>query len=321
MNAPGDAVSRDRHTKGDRHIWKVRLFRQTYHISDLSAGVLLVIPSIVFIVFVFIFPMIRVVQLSFTNYNMATGVQDYIGLRNYEYLLENDRFWQALFQTGIFAAVKLSFETALALLIALMLDAKVPFKKFLRISYFSPVVVPVVASSLIWIWFYDPSVGPFNQILSALGIPTLRWLYHESTSLISVLIFSIWKGLGYNIILFLAGLQNISDSYVEAARIDGASSWKLFWHVKFPLLRPVTSFILMMGIINAFKVFSEVNVMTPEGGPLGSTLLMVSYIYEQAFTNGRMGRACAAAFLLFIIILILTQIQRSVGAKKTLDLD
>lgn len=120
-------------------------------------------------------------------------------------------------------------------------------------------------------------------------------------------------------VLFLSGLQNISDSYLEAARLDGANEWKLFWKVKFPLLRPITNFVVIMCIINSFKVFTEINVMTPDGGPLGSTLLIVNYIYEQAFTNGRMGRASAAALLLFVVIFILTQIRSAMDARKSVD--
>ena len=178
----------------------------------------------------------------------------------------------------------------------------------------------MVASSLIWIWFYDPSVGPFNQILSSLGLPTSRWLFHENTALLSILIFSVWKGLGYNMILFLSGLQNIPDSYLEAARMDGATETEVLFKIKLPLLRPITSFIIMIGVINSFKVFTEINVMTPEGGPLGSTTLIVNYIYDQAFTSGRMGRASAAALLLFVVIFLLTELQRAINAKKHVDL-
>ena len=122
-------------------------------------------------------------------------------------------------------------------------------------------------------------------------------------------------------VLFLSGLQNIPDSYVEAARIDGASEWRVFWKVKFPLLRPITSFVLMMCIINSFQVFTEINVMTPDGGPLGSTTLAVTYIYEQAFTSGRMGRARAAALLLFLSLFVLTQLPRPKHARTPLDND
>ena len=282
-------------------------------------GLCLMIPTVAFLAFTFVIPVVQVIQLSFTNFNMATGEMKQIGLSNYTYLLKNDRFWLSMWNTCKYSFLKLTLDTALALLIAVMLDQNIPLRSFLRSTYFAPVVVPMVASSLIWIWFYDPAVGPFNQILEWLGLEKLKWLYHEDTAMLSILFFSIWKGVGYNVILFLSGLQNISDSYLEAARLDGASEWQCFWKIKFPLLRPITSFVIMMGIINSFKVFTEINVMTPDGGPLGSTLLIVNYIYEQAFTHARMGRASAASLLLFIVIFVLTQVQSHIDSSKTID--
>ena len=282
-------------------------------------GLCLMIPTVAFLAFTFVIPVVQVIQLSFTNFNMATGEMKQIGIDNYTYLLKNDKFWQSMWNTCKYSFLKLTLDTALALLIAVMLDQNIPLRSFLRSTYFAPVVVPMVASSLIWIWFYDPSVGPFNQILEWLGLEKLKWLYHEDTAMLSILFFSIWKGVGYNVILFLSGLQNISDSYLEAARLDGASEWQCFWKIKFPLLRPITSFVIMMGIINSFKVFTEINVMTPDGGPLGSTLLIVNYIYEQAFSNGRMGRASAASLLLFVVIFVLTQVQSHIDSSKTID--
>jgi ABC-type sugar transport system permease subunit len=222
---------------------------------------------------------------------------------NYAYLLTgstSEYFYQALGHTVVYAVVRLAFDVTIALLIA---SCWIPTyaQKFLRASYFAPVVVPVVASSLIWIWFYDVNIGPFNQILSWIGLPTSKWLLSEKTSLMSILIFSIWKGLGYNVILFLAGLQNISDSYLEAGRIDGATSWQLFWKIKLPLLRPIVSFVLMMDFIEAFKVFTEVNVIDPGRRAIALDHAIVNYIYELAFTNGRMGRASACALILFVI--------------------
>jgi len=301
---------------------KVRLFGSVYHLSEVGVGALLLVPGIAFLIFTFVMPVVQVIQLSFTNYNTITGAMRGIGFANYAYLLTgttSEYFYQALWHTVLYAVVRLSFDVTIALLIAVMLDANVPLKKFLRASYFAPVVVPVVASSLIWIWFYDVNIGPFNQIHSWLHLPTSKWLLSEKTSLMSILIFSIWKGLGYNVILFLARLQNISDSYLEAGRIDGATNSQLFWKIKLPLLRPIVSFVLMMDFIEAFKVFTEVNVMTPDGGPLRSTILLVNYIYELAFTNGRMGRASACSLILFVIIFACTMIQQKLGARKTVD--
>ena len=188
-----------------RTIKKVRIGRNTYSRAEIWVGVLLLVPSIVFLVFTFVIPVVQVIELSLTNFNMATGEMSFVGVRNYEYLLGNDRFWLAMWNTCKYSAAKLIFDTSLALFIAVQLDKNVPLKKFLRSTYFAPVVVPMVASSLIWIWFYDPQVGPFNQILSFLGLPQLKWLYSEKTAMISILLFSIWKGLGYNVVLFLSG--------------------------------------------------------------------------------------------------------------------
>jgi ABC-type sugar transport system permease subunit len=215
-----------------------------------------------------------------------------------------------------FSAIKIGLDTSLALLIAVLLDKRIPLRKYFRIAYFAPVVVPIAASSIIWIWFYDPGIGPLNQILAALGLPPSQWLYGEKSALLSIILFSVWKGLGYNVILFLAGLQGIPYSLLEAAEMDGATSRQVFLKIKLPLLAPITSFIIMMGIINCLKIFTEVNVMTPEGGPLGSTLLLVSYIYDQSFTRGKMGRAAAAALILFAIIFAFTMLQRAFGKKS-----
>lgn len=303
---------------------KLTLRGETYSWKEIGVGWMLLIPAIAFLVFTFVIPVLQVIQLSFTNYNTITGAMSPAGFSNYVYLLTGDTsadFYQSLGHTLVYAVVRIGFDVVLALLIAVLLDTHVPLKKYLRASYFAPTVVPVVASSLIWLWFYDPGVGPFNQILGWIGLPASKWLYHESTALISILIFSIWKGLGYNMILFLTGLQSIPDSYVEAARIDGASSWQIFWRIKLPLLRPVMSFVLMMDIIEAFKAFTEVNVLTPTGGPLRSTVLIVNYIYELAFSNGRMGRASAAAMILFVIIFVFTLIRNHMDASKTVDYD
>ena len=157
-----------------RTIKKVRIGRNTYSRAEIWVGVLLLVPSIVFLVFTFVIPVVQVIELSLTNFNMATGEMSFVGVRNYEYLLGNDRFWLAMWNTCKYSAAKLIFDTSLALFIAVQLDKNVPLKKFLRSTYFAPVVVPMVASSLIWIWFYDPQVGPspftvsisFTRVLS-----------------------------------------------------------------------------------------------------------------------------------------------------------
>ncbi len=281
-----------------------------------KAAVVMVAPLFLTLFLLFFLPVAMVIGMSFTNWSLTTTARDFIGLRNFLFVLNDGRFWKALGNTVFYTSIKLVADTGIALILAILLDRRIHFRRFFRIAHFAPVVVPITASSLIWLWFYDPGIGPLNQMLTLLGLPALKWLYSEKTSLLSIILFSVWKGLGYNVILFLAGLQSIPESYLEAARIDGASERQVFTRVKLPLLAPVTSFIIMMGIINCFKVFTEVNVMTPNNGPLESTLLLVNYIYDQSFTRGKMGRGAAAALILFIIIFGFTLLQRAFGRKN-----
>ncbi len=291
-----------------------------YEKAQTLAAAVFLLPTVIVLFFLFVLPVVQVVYISFTNWSLITNVKDFVGIKNFEYLFSDKKFGTAIVNTFTYSVFKLSCDIVLSLFVAVLLDSVIPFKRILRTIYFAPVVVPIVASSLIWIWFYDPGIGPFNQILAALGISKLQWLYHESTSLLSIGLFSVWKGLGYNIVLFLAGLQSIPLSYEEAARIDGAKSSQVFFKVKLPLLSPILSFVVMIGIINSFKVFTEINVMTPNGGPLNSTMLLVVYIYEQAFKNGRMGRGSAAALILFVIIFLLTIVQKQIS-RKTVHYD
>lgn len=295
------------------------IFGKSYDTEQLHAAAVLLIPVMLSIIFIFIIPVVQVVLYSFTDMNIHSGKWNVTWFRNFKFFFTDEKFGKALRNTALFAVLKLVFGTLLSLCIALMLDSHVPLRKYLRSSFFAPVVVPVVASSLIWIWFFDPGVGPLNQILQFFGLQPLQWLFSEKTALISILMFSVWKGVGYNVMLFLTGLQNIPDSYIEAAKVDGASSFQCLLRVKLPLLRPIMNFVIMIGIINTFKVFAEIDVMTPKGGPLYSTALIVNYIYEQAFTRGKMGRACAASIILFLLIFILTTIQSRMNAKKTVD--
>jgi len=301
---------------------KMTIGGKLYDKEQLRAATVLLLPLLIAILVLFIFPVFRVVFYSFSNYNLIKR-NDFriIGLDNFTYLFTDVKFGKALRNTFTFALSKLLLDTSIALVVALVLDTRIPLRHYLRSAYFAPVVVPIVASSLIWIWFFDPGIGPFNQIRAFLGLKPSQWIYGEKTALFSIVLFSIWKGVGYNIVLFLSGLQNIPDSYIEAAQVDGATNMQILWKIKLPLLRPITNFVIMMGIINTFKVFAEVNVMTPKGGPLYSTSLIVNYIYEQAFTNGKMGRACAASILLFAIIYLLTLIQNRMNASKTIDVE
>ncbi len=292
---------------------------EKYHLGETSVAYALLLPTLVCLIVLFVLPLLILLVLSVNDFRVTKGVLDFNGLDNFVYLFKADKFWKAMRNTVIFAVVKLGLDVVLALGIALLLDSKIWFRKFMRTVYFSPVVVPVVACSLIWLWFYDPNLGPLNQILTWLGMEPSMWLYAEETAMASVIAFSVWHGLGYNVMLLLSGLQSVSGEYLEAAKLDGASDMQIVWHIKLPMLAPIISFVISMGIINAFKAFSEVNVMTPDGGPGYSTAMIVNYIHELAFTNGRFGRGAACSIILFCVIYTLTAIKDKIGGSKEID--
>ena len=289
---------------------------EKYHLGETSVAYALLLPTIVCLILLFVLPLLILIVLSFNDFRVTKGVLDFNGIENFIYLFKAEKFWKAMRNTIIFAVVKLGLDVILALGVALLLDSKIWFRKFMRTVYFSPVVVPVVACSLIWLWFYDPNLGPLNQILGWLGMEPSMWLYADETAMASVIAFSVWHGLGYNVMLLLSGLQSVSGEYLEAAKLDGATDMQIVWHIKLPMLMPIISFVISMGIINAFKAFSEVNVMTPDGGPGYSTAMIVNYIYELAFTNGRFGRGAACSIILFCVIYALTALKDKIGSSK-----
>ena len=239
----------------NKRLGKVKILGHYYEREQLTVALVFLIPVLAAGFFLFILPVFQVVRYSFTDMNTTKGFTKYVGFDNYKYLFDDSKFGKALRNTVVYAVLKLVFDTALALIIALLLDQKIPLRKFIRCSYFAPVVVPVVASSLIWLWFYDPTVGPFNAALEAVGLKPLKWLNSSDTALISVLIFSIWKGVGYNVILFLTGLQNIPDSYIEAAKVDGASNWKFLWRIMVPMAKPYLFTIILLNALSSWNSF------------------------------------------------------------------
>ncbi len=295
--------------------YRYRLGRETYETAQTTTAAILLLPTLIALAFLFLYPVIRVFALSFTSTNTITNQSTWLGIKNYTYLLKNEMFRKAFMNTCTFTVGKLALEVMISLVLAVLLDCKIPCRKYLRVSYFAPVIVPVVASSIIWMWLYDPSLGPLNQVLRFLGLPTSNYIYAQDSALASIVAFAVWRGIGYDIIIFISGLQGISDTVVEAARIDGANERQIFRHVKLPLLRPIVSFVVMMGLIGCFQAFTEVDIMTG-GGPNNSTVLMVNYIYSQAFGNAKMGRGAAASVLLFAVIFVLTLLQKLMQDRK-----
>ncbi|MCK4716892.1 MAG: sugar ABC transporter permease [Candidatus Marinimicrobia bacterium] len=296
---------------------KSYLFKNRTQRRDFLDSMLFLSPSLlVFFVFIFL-PIAIALYLSLMKWDLLSADKQFVGLKNYIYYLKNPFFYKVLLNTLYYAAVRIPLDLVISLSLALLLNKKLRGLSFYRTIYFVPVISSMVAVSAVWIWIYEPESGGLaNYFLNLFGISPVAWLNDPHWAMPAIIIMSVWKGLGYNIIIFLAGLQNIPDTYYEAARVDGANSWQQFRRVTLPLLSPITYFVVLMGIINSFKVFTQIEVMTPEGGPLNSTSVLVFYLYQEAFHKYRFGRASALAFILFIIVIIITKIQRSYSEKR-----
>ena len=295
-----------------KHHFKHPLLRQ-----DLLAGVTYLLPSALVLFIFVIIPVVSALLLSFSEWELlATKGQHFIGLGNYIDLLTDKEFWNTIKNTLYFGVVKIPADIILSLLVAMLLNRKIRGLSFYRTMYFLPVITSTVAVSAVWRYVYDPNFGFANVVLGWLGISPQTWLYSPRLAMPAVILVALWKGLGYDIIIYLAGLQGIPRIFYEAAEIDGANAWQQFRNITWPLLSPVTYFIFTMSIINSFKVFGQIHVLTPDGGPLKSTEVMVLFIYRQAFQEYHFGRAAAAAFILFAIVTAITQLQRRIIEPK-----
>jgi len=272
-------------------------------------------------IFVFFFiPVISAFLISFTDFDIY-AIGNYSKFRftafdNYIKLFDNPLFWTALKNTLFFVIISGPLSIAVSLGAALMLNSKlVKFKGIFRLVYFMPVVTTLVAVSIVWRFIYHPEFGLLNYGLSFLGVGKIDWLGDPNWSMPSIILLSIWKNFGYNMIIFIAGLQNIPEELYEAAGIEGANAWQKFVNITLPMLAPTTVFITIITMIGYFQLFAEPYIMT-QGGPLDSTLSIVLYMYQEGFRWWNMGYSSAIAFVLFVIILVGTMIQMWVQKRR-----
>jgi multiple sugar transport system permease protein len=270
-------------------------------------AIIMLLPNLIgFMMFLFI-PIVAAFVLSFMEYDVISPMK-FIGLKNYIEMFHDPIVAETLRNTVVYTVITVPVGMALSLILALALDQNIAGRRIFRAVYFLPSITSMVAVAVVWQWIYNPEFGLLNYLLSLFGIDGPSWLSSSKTSLLSIAIVGIWKGMGYNMLLFLAGLQGISTSYYEAAKLDGANAFQEFFYVTFPMLRPTTFFIFIMSIIGSFQVFDSVMLMTG-GEPGRSSSVLVHYLYQNAFEYFRMGYACAIAYLLFFIVVTLTLIN------------
>lgn len=270
-------------------------------------GYTLVSPMVIGFTAFFLIALGASLMLSFTDWSILRS-PNWIGIENFRRLPKDDRFITALVNTFAIAVPNVILRIAFALGLAMVLNMKIAFRTFYRIVFFLPVLTMPVATATIWKWIFDPQFGPVNGFLRQLGIDGPAWLLHTNTATIAVVIVLLWSGVGYDMVIFLAGLGAIPRDYYDAAAIDGASGWQQFRDITIPLLTPTTFFLLVIAVISSLQVFDLVYVMT-EMDNTNRLPTLVYYIYEQGFTNGNMGYAIAVAWALLAMILVFTVIQ------------
>ena len=286
---------------------------------EARAAVLFLAPAIVILSLFFFAPVIAGFALSVTDFDLYTigDVHNlrFVALRNYRELVTNPIFWTAFVNTLYFALVGGPLTVAVSLFAAILVNSKLTrWKAFFRTVYFAPVVTTLVAVSVVFKYLYHPRFGIINLALGALHLPQPDWLGDPHFAMPAIILLSVWKGFGYTMIIFIAGLQNIPEELYEAARLDGAGAWGQFRHVTLPMLGPTFLFVGIVVAIGQLQIFAEPYVMTG-GGPLNKTLTIVM-MYQQGFKFWRMGYAAAVAFILFLVIGAATLLQMRLGEKR-----
>jgi multiple sugar transport system permease protein len=284
------------------------------------AAVLFLTPAIVLLSIFFFAPVIAGFALSVTDFDLYTlgDVHNlrFVALRNYRELIGNPIFWTAFGNTMYFALVGGPLTVAVSLFAALLVNNKLTrWKALFRTIYFAPVVTTLVAVSVVFKYLYHPRFGIINLALGALHLPQPDWLGDPHFAMPAIILLAVWKGFGYTMIIFIAGLQTIPEELYEAARLDGAGAWGQFRHVTLPMLGPTFLFVGVVVAIGQLQIFAEPYVMTG-GGPLNKTLTIVMMMYQQGFKFWRMGYAAAVAFILFLVIGAATLLQMRLGEKR-----
>ncbi len=274
-----------------------------------TAGWIFILPALLGTLIFIIIPVFCSFGLSFTKWDLLNPIE-FVGLDNYKILFKDGLFYKILLNTVVFALSTSILGVIIPLVLASILNSKIRGSEFFKTAYFLPFITPMVVIGIIWTWIFDPNIGLLNKVLSL----HINWLYDSSYAMCAIIIVSVWKLIGYNMIIFLSSLSSISQSLFEAGKIDGANSWQIFKNITIPVLSPTIFFVVIITAISSFQVFDLIYLMT-QGGPFDSTNVLVYAIYKNAFEYFNIGYSCSIAYVLFLIILVLTLIQWSLRKK------
>ncbi|MFB9276466.1 carbohydrate ABC transporter permease [Cohnella cellulosilytica] len=285
-----------------------------YRRKELAWLYLFVAPPVLGFLIFGLAPILFSIYISFQKWDMLTDPQ-WVGLGNYSDLFKDEKVFKSLFNT-VYLMIGIPVGMLLSLLLAILMNRKFKGISFMRTIYYLPVISPIIAISLLWQWILNQDYGLLNNFLwEWFGIQGPNWLGDPSWVKPSLILIGLWGGLGGNMVLYLAGLQSVSSTYYEAAEIDGAGAWHKFAKITVPLLTPIHFFVIVMGIIGAFQTFSQIYVLATDGGPEYSGATIVFYIFQHAFKYFNMGYASAAAWVLGVIIFVVTLLQFKLSKK------
>ena len=284
-------------------------FQSNINKNDGLTALIFILPAVLGTLIFIVIPVIFSFSLSFVDWDLLSPMK-FVGLSNFKDVLTDSTFVQVLINTFVFAIASSVFAVIIPLVLECILNTKIRGSNFYKTAYFLPFITPMIVIAIVWQWVFDPNIGLLNQILHT----HIKWLYDVRFAMPALIAVSVWKLIGYNMIIFLSGLSTINQEVLEAAKIDGANSWQVFTNVTVPLLSPTIFFVIVITSISSFQVFDLIYVMT-QGGPDNSTMVLVYSIYKYAFEYFDVGKASAIAYILFAIIFVLVLCQWKLRKK------
>ncbi len=280
-----------------------------FKFKDMSTGIIFILPALLGTLIFIIIPVICSFGLSFAQWDLLNPIK-FVGIDNYRLLFQEEIFYKILLNTIVFALSTSVLGVIIPLFLAAILNTKIRGSEFYKTAYFLPFITPMVVIGIVWQWIFDPNIGILNTYLNL----HINWLYDTAFAMPAIIVVSVWKLIGYNMIIFLSALSGVPQNLYEAAKIDGAGFMQTFKNVTIPIISPTIFFVIVITTISSFQVFDLIYMMT-QGGPLNSTNVLVYAIYQNAFEFFNIGKASAIAYVLFFIILVLTLIQWNLRKK------
>lgn len=283
-------------------------------LKRLGSTCLFVLPALIPLIVFWIYPICRSIWISFTDWDYMTPTYHFVFLKNYISLFKDSRFYEALLNTLVFTIGTLVPTIVIGLGLAVLLQKPFIGSGIVKFILFSPWITPTVAISIVWTWIYQPNDGLANMVLSLFGLPGLKWISSSQTAMLSVIIVTVWKSMGYAMIFYLSALEKVPDELYEASALDGAGKWRQFKAVTLPCISPTTFFLMIITMINSLQAYDQIQILT-QGGPSGSTRTLLYMYYQLGFEEYKMGQATSVAVIMIIITVLLSLIQFW-GSKK-----